>query len=63
MALYFLIETFLFWVCHLTSLHFLTVKYIDIFEIKITSENGKYMCNIRIHFAHKVDLVILGSIY
>lgn len=61
MAISLLTETYLFWVCQLTSLHFLTVKYIDVHETEKASDNGKYMCNIKTHFTHKINLVILGS--
>lgn len=61
MAISLLMETYLFWVCQLTL--FLTVKYIEVFETEMTSESGKYIYNIKMHFIHKINLVILGSIY
>lgn len=63
MAIFLLIETSLFWVCQLPSFHFLTVKCRDVFETEITSESGKYMCNVKVHFTHEVRMVILGSTY
>lgn len=63
MAISLLIETSLFWVCQLPSLHFLTVNYKDVFETEISSESGKYMCDIKARFTHEVNVVILGSVY
>lgn len=61
MAISLLIETYLFCVCQHTSFHFLTVKYTDVYDTEKASDNGKYMRNIKTHFTHKINLVILGS--
>lgn len=47
MAISLLIETYLLYVCQHTSLHFLTVKYTDVYDTEKASDNGKYMRNIK----------------
>lgn len=42
---------------------FSNYKYRDAVEAEITRESGKYMCNIKTHFTHEVNLVILGFTY